>query len=215
MNSSMRSFHDSLPSGSILSFLLRRVLPHESRLIGTLTVVLTLLLALPAAAQAARLKLGVTYTNGQILSGPLSADLTDLPDSVYASFTLKAVRGGVFGLEDVVESSLVFGDGAWNVGDLQSFSTTIMPADAGLAVASLTYAYRAIDTPTADGKLAANFPLEIEGTDLATGQAFLYRYDASSETLTVVPEPMSVALAALGFLGVLAFALRHRWAQHP
>jgi hypothetical protein len=173
--------------------------------------VLAVLLTLPTAAQGALLRVDITYTDGHVVSGPLTADLDVLPESVIASFTLGGTAAGSYDLADVVESSLVFGDGAWSAGNLESLSTTIMPADAGvLAVASLTYAYGPIDTPTTDGRLAANFPLDIQGTDVASGQPFHYQYDTSSQTVTVVPEPSSMALAALG-LAVLAVVA---WRRH-
>ncbi len=171
-----------------------------------LPFVLLFLWALPVAAQAAPLRIGITYTDGQILSGPLTSDLDALPESVFASFTLSSAAGT---LADVVESSLAFGDGAWGAVDLETFSAAFLPTDAGgLAVVSLTYAYRPIDTPTTNGKLAANFPLEIQGTDVATGQSFHYRYDTSSQEVTVIPEPSSVALAALGLAFIMPAARR-------
>jgi MYXO-CTERM domain-containing protein len=49
---------------------------------------------------------------------------------------------------------------------------------------------------------------------VASGQAFHYQYDTSMQTLTVVPEPSSIALAALGLaaLGVAATARRRMFA---
>lgn len=163
-----------------------RRLKFLTPLFGTLFL-LALVTPVPQAAQAALLKLDITYTNGQILSGPLSADLTELPTSVLASFTLTGSTAGDYNLEDVLQASLAFGDGAWSVGDLQSFATTLLSTDSGgLAVTSLTYAFAPIDTPAVSGRLAANFPLEIQGTDLASGEAFHYRYDTSTQTVTVV-----------------------------
>lgn len=157
--------------------------------------------ALPVAAQAAPLRIDITYTEGRIISGPLTPDLDELPSKVTASFKLSSAAGE---LADVTESSLVFGDGEWNLDDLESFSASFLPTDAGgLAVVSLTYAYRPTDTPTTNDKLAANFPLTIQGTDVASGLEFHYQYDVSSQTVTEIPEPSSIVLAALG-LAVLA-----------
>ena len=156
--------------------------------------------SLAAAAQAAPIRIDITYTEGKIISGPLTPDLDELPSKVTASFKLSSAAGE---LADVTESSLVFGDGAWNLADLESFSASFLPTDAGaLAVVSLTYAYRPIDTSTANEKLAANFPLTIQGTDLASGLEFHYQYDASSQTVTEIPEPSSFVLAILGVVGV-------------
>ncbi len=182
----------------------------RARLGWAFAVLPLLLWTLQAPADAAALKLDVTYTNGQILSGPLSADLTELPTPVLASFTLAGSAAGVYDLDDVLEASLAFGDGAWSRGDLQSFAATVeLIQGAFLIVNSLSYAYAPIDTPAVSGRLGANFPLDIQGTDRASGLAFHYQYDMSTQTVTVVPEPSSVALATLA-LGWLGLACRRR-----
>jgi hypothetical protein len=169
-----------------------------------LPFVFVLLCTLPAAARAASLRIDITYNDGHILSGPLTPDLDALPESVFASFTLSSAAGT---LAEVVESSLVFGDGTWSVGDLESFSATFLATDGGgLAVASLTYAYRAIDTPTTNGKLAANFPLDIQGTDVASDEPFHYQYDMSSQTVTEIPEPSTLTLGGLAILALVCCA---------
>jgi len=163
-----------------------------------------------ATAQAQRLKIDVTYTNGQILSGPLSADLTELPASVNAFFVLNGTQAGTYATADVLRSSLVFGDASWNAADIVEFSATMMPTDGGgLAVTALSYNYAAKDTPTVDGRIVINFPLDIEGTDIASGQAFHYRYDTSSQTVSQVPEPSGIALT-LAAAALAVVAPRHR-----
>ena len=172
-----------------------------------LPFVLVLLCTVPAAAQAALLQIDITYTNGQILSGPLSADLTELPESVLASFTLSGPLALAYDLEDVVQASLAFGDGAWSVGDLQSFTTTLLDTDSGgLAVTSLTYAYAPIDTPAVNGRLTANFPLDIQGTDVASGLPFHYQYDTSSQMVTEIPEPSTLMLGGIAILALVCCA---------
>src|SRR5574337_1678883 len=91
----------------------------------SIVLVPLLLVVLPSAAQGVPLQLDVTYTIGHIVSGPLEADLTELPASVHAVFTVNGSGPGEFGLRDLLEASLAFGDGAWSLGDLQSFSTTL------------------------------------------------------------------------------------------
>lgn len=167
-------------------------------LLGLLVLVSTL----PAMARAAVLRIDVTYTDGRIVSGPLTPDLNILPESVFAFFTLNGLSGE---LSQVVESSLVFGDTAWSVDDLQGFSATFLPTDSRqLAVTSLTYAYRPKTTATSKDKLAANFPLEIRGVDIASGQEFHYLYDTSIQTVTVVPEPAAISLSASALACFLA-----------
>jgi hypothetical protein len=158
----------------------------------------------------------VTYTDGQILSGPLSADLTELPSSVNASFLLNGTTAGTYAMADVLRSLLVFGDATWNVADLQTFSATLSEAriGGGLEVTALTYEYAPKDTATVDGKIAGNFPLDIEGTDIASGQAFHYRYDTSMQTLTAVPEPAGFALALIATASGFALRRRHRKCSH-
>jgi hypothetical protein len=175
-----------------------------------------LLLILPATAQAGMLQVDMTYTDGRILSGPLTPDFDALPASVLASFTLNAEGAGVYDLDEVIASSLVFGDGAWSTHHLQSFSIEIVrSARGGLDVAALTYAYGPIDTSTVDGKLAGNFPLLIEGTDRATGQAFQYYYDTSSSRLTAVPEPSTLALMNMGVFCAALWRSRRRGIRMP
>jgi hypothetical protein len=168
--------------------------------------------AVPAPALAAPLRIDITYSEGKIVSGPLTPDLEALPELVFASFTLNDAAGT---LDNMLASSLVFGDAAWDVSDLESFTATFLPTDSGeLAVTALSYSYRAKNTPTTNGKLAANFPLVIQGTDIASGEPFHYQYDTSTQTVTEVPEPSSFALAALGILGLMATARRRSPMAH-
>jgi hypothetical protein len=109
-------------------------------------------------------------------------------------------------MADVLQSSLVFGDASWNAADLVQFSTTLVEANA-LDVVALTYEYAAKDTSTVDGRLAGNFPLDIQGTDIATGQPFHYRYDTSSQTVTEVPEPSAIALVLAAAMSISARTL--------
>ena len=92
---------------------------------------------------------------------------------------------------------------------MAEFSATLMPADAGLAVTALSYRYAAKDTPTSNGKITVNFPLTIEGTDIASGEAYQYQYATSSQTVTLVPEPSAIALS-LAAAALAVVARRHR-----
>lgn len=165
-------------------------------------VVLLLFLTLSTPADAATLKLDITYTNGQILSGHLSADLTELPESVQASFIVDGSAGGVFGIAEVVEASLAFGDVTWNTSDLESFSSTLVADGDERFVTALTYAFAAKNTATVADRISSNFPLEITGTDIASGEDFHYRYDSSTQAVAEVPEPSSTGLALLALVGL-------------
>jgi len=171
--------------------------------------VLSLLLLILQAPADAALRLDITYTNGEILSGPLSADLAVLPASVLASFTLAGSTEGVFDLDDVLQASLAFGDGAWGVSDLQSFATEVESIQGViLVVNSLTYAYAPIDTLAVSERIAINFPLDIQGIDRASGLAFHYQYTSSTQTVTFVPEPTALLTLAIGSTVLAAKPLR-------
>jgi hypothetical protein len=161
------------------------------RIISGLTL-LVVFAGFTAPAHAAQLaRVDVTYFSGDIVSGQLSADLDALPASVHATFLLNGEHAGSYGLGDVLAASLPFGDGAWHLGDLESFAATLLATDNGaLDVTSLTYAFGVITTPASSAKLAGNFPLEIEGTDL-DNNPYHYLYDESLQTVTLVPEPAS------------------------
>ena len=179
-----------------------------ARYLPCAATILALLLALPAAAPGGLLQIDVTYTDGHILSGPLSCGLMQLPTSVQASFTLNATAPGSYGIGDVMQASLVFGDGAWNAGDLQSFNTTVGKLNDEFPVKSLSYELKPIDTPTTSGRIATNYPLYIYGIDLASGLEFEYQYDTSTQTLT--PEPCGLSSATFGLLFFLAMCARRR-----
>jgi hypothetical protein len=181
---------------------------HSS--LRSLTLLVGLALFASSAHAATQARVDITYTNGQIVSGPLSADLDVLPASVHAFFLLNGTSSGGYDIGDVAEASLTFGDGAWDQGDLDTFSATLIPTDAGgLGAMALTYSYKAIDTAHTNGRLAANFPLEIQGTDIASGMAFDYLYDMSMQTVTLVPEP-ATGLALLIAATTLLFRRESR-----
>jgi MYXO-CTERM domain-containing protein len=180
---------------------IRLPLDRAARILRRGVLAPLLLLALQAPASAALLQLHVTYTNGQIVSGPLSADLTELPESVEAFFTVSGSPAGVFSIADVVEASLAFGDVTWNASDLESFSTTLVADGDELAVAALTYEFAPKSTSAVNDRIAGNFPLEITGTT-ASGEDFHYLYDSSTQTVAEVPEPTTAALALLALLGL-------------
>lgn len=163
----------------------------------------------------ASLLLDVTYTSPS-QTGPLSFGLSALPTSVDASFHLgpgvegeePAIRE--FFLGDVISADLSFGDGTWTVSELNSF---FMKTISGVPT-ELNYEFNPITTPTVVDGPVLNFPLNISGTDIATGEAFEYIYAESTQTLTAagVPEPSTVVLWSLG-VGILVSLNRRRRKQ--
>ena len=165
-----------------------------------------------ASTANATLLLDVTYTNGTISSGPLSFGLLALPTEVKATFTLKQPFPGgpipiplpntSFALSDVLSASVTFGNATFTT--LASFDFEI---DEG--VLFLNYAFSPITTSVVDGPVVLNFPLNITGTDIASGLEFEYNYTNSTQTLTSIPKPATLALFGLSLAG-LGFARRRK-----
>lgn len=86
-----------LPSLDIRALRLYRFarFPPEGYSMRALPLAALLLVAFPLMAQAELLRLDVTYTNGQIIDGPLSADLSKLPEFVNTSFLLNGSGAGL------------------------------------------------------------------------------------------------------------------------
>ena len=117
--------------------------------------------------------------------------------------------GGVansYGLGDVLSTTFIFG-GVIGHNNLTAFA---MEVDAGGVTTVLSYAFAPIDSPTAEGVIILNFPYSVTGTDIASGDAFSYTYANSEVTITLIPEPTTLTLAALALLGVLAHGRRRR-----
>ena len=187
----------------------------------TILVVIILALTVSQAGAGPIYDLNVTYTGGSIISGPLSFGLSELPDSVNATFALGPGVEGTepedigkifFGLDDVFSARTTFGDGTWT--SLNNFSMTYISATNN--VTNLTYTYNAIDTKTVKGGMDLNFPLTITGVDISSGDEFRYEYLTSTQELTPqqnpVPEPAAIFLFGFGILGIAGVS-RKRSAQ--
>ena len=139
-----------------------------------------LLSSTPAAASS---QLRVIYSGPEVIFGPISGGLKQLPDQVCLIVVYTGTADpGVVGPDDIGFASMEFGDGAWT--QLSSFAMTIGPL---FEVTALTYQFSPIDTATTFDLEAFNFPLTIVGTDVASGNDFEYVYSNSSTTLSECP----------------------------
>jgi len=116
----------------------------------TLCLVLMVVFVLtPRPADAvSSYKLDVTYTNGSMISGPLSFGLSTLPTSVIATFMLgpgqPTTTGNAmaFNQTDVRSANISFGDATWTVSALEDFSMLVVSG----GIRSLTYNFNPINT---------------------------------------------------------------------
>jgi hypothetical protein len=188
------------------------------RLFTASATALAVVLILFVPARAA-IQVQVTYTDGQILAGPLSFGLSELPASVTATILLQgSTTTSEFRPEDVIAFSLDFGDAHFAEDDLHSLSivTGLTRETGDIAFTTLSYTLGGADgsplasyapllavapntasnpvsksTPTVDGKLAANgnFALDLFGVDIASGEILHYHYRTSEQFGTLVSTP--------------------------
>lgn len=151
-------------------------------------------------------RLEVTYTNGSIISGPLSFGLSSLPTSVTATFILGSgevvSEPGEFEevhfdeADALFGTRITFGDAIWSHSDLADFSLVYSISTGGSGgedrLTGLSYEFFPVNTQIVDGGIVLNFPLSITGADKASGQVFEYSYTESTQTLTAISEPRSV-----------------------
>jgi len=189
----------------------------NSRRHGRVTLIaLALAAALTRQAEANMIpafELNVTYTDGAIVSEPLSFGLAALPDSVDASFLLTQGQVGSeppiteFFASDVISADISFGDGTWTVNQLSNF---FMQTINGV-VTELVYDFNPITTLTVVDGPILNFPLTITGTDIATDETFEYFYASSTQSLTpvsAIPEPTTLTLWSLGAVALVGLSRR-------
>jgi hypothetical protein len=173
-----------------------------------MAIMLAAIMTRPADASplSAVYQVDVTYTQGSVTSGPLSFGLSELPDSVSATFILGAGYVDpnyvtIFGSSDVISADVTFGDATWDVSLLDSFSMSLSSGNVG----GLNYEFLPITTQYSDGGIVLNFPLSITGTDIASGQSFEYGYTESTQEVSAAAVPVPAAAwlfgSALGLLG--------------
>lgn len=154
-------------------------------------------------------QLDVTYSNGSIVSGPLSFGLHELPASVSATFILgpgseikpePGETGDIYfdEADALFGTRVTFGDASWTNTDLDKFSMIYSISTGGSGgedrLSRLSYSFFPITTNIVDGGIVLNFPLSITGTDKATGLAFEYSYTESTHLLTPISEVLTVSI---------------------
>lgn len=103
-------------------------------------------LLVAAEPAAAKVRVDVTYTSGEILDGPLSFGLAELPESVTTTMIFDGpFASREFGPEDVLSIDLDFGDAHFTETDLHplTIDMAVLATDLGGLVASFsTLSYR-------------------------------------------------------------------------
>ena len=132
-----------------------------------LAILMAIMLATVATITAeanAMYKLEVNYTNGAIISGPLSFGLSALPTSVTATFTLGPGQPSTepgeeddiyFDDDDITSANVTFGDATWD--EDVGFEQFDMLFD-GSVVSSLDYRFLPITTQATVGIIIIEFP---------------------------------------------------------
>ena len=172
------------------------MMPHRLRFGTVLGIGL-----LSSTAAAVVSKLEVTYTLPEVIFGPISGGLDALPEQVCLTVLIsEPVTENCFDPNDVIWARLDFGDGSFTY--LDAFS---MCTDEALQVDSLDHEFLLVDTATMLDVMAQNFPLTIEGTDIASGQDFEYQYSNSTQTFTEIGCPGDCDGSNDGLVNILDF----------
>ena len=186
------------------AFMATQVNAGARRVIGKSILILTLFLIL-GNITAARLHaqtapeetdfgLCATYTNPEILEGPLSFGLSALPSEVNSCFQFTAPEplSGVIVAPTISSASLSFGNTDLTVANLYTGDDDVYPIymfrlDTAGDIDLLQYGFLFTNGVVAEGiVLNSSFEMNIKGTDIATGIYFHYRYTTSSQTLAEV-----------------------------
>jgi hypothetical protein len=135
-----------------------------------------------------------TYTNPEIVEGPLSFGLISLPSEVNATFQFSAPlpESGEYISPSITSASLTFGNVDLTVADLYTSNDDVGPypiftfsLDSARDIDSLQYGFLFSNTLVAEGiVLNSSFEMNIKGTVIETGEFFHYKYTTSSQTLT-------------------------------
>ena len=97
---------------------------------------------------------------------------------------------------NVRSSSVTFGDATWTT--LASFDFEIDDGELYLDYAFEPLAF----TQSSLGGIVLNGPLQITGTDIASGEAFSYGYSTRTLSLVQVSEPFTLTLLCIGLAGM-------------
>jgi hypothetical protein len=185
-----------------------------SRRLVVFSMIAALGICSSTSAGAAIYRLAVTYTSPELISGPISFGLDELPGSVTSHFLLDGSdfvhsdEGTEAFLPAVQKGSVRFGDGEWTTPT--DFDLLFEKFDDGsIEYKDLSYSFAPISTLTAASGIINNssFVLHVSGVDRATGDPFQYQYNDASPVLTAVPEPEGWAMMLFGF-GLIGIALR-------
>lgn len=182
------------------AFLASQVNAGAKRVMGKAVLILTLLLilgnitAVRLCAQETDFGLCATYTNPEVVSGPLSFGLSALPSEVNACFQFTAPEpvSGVIVAPTISSASLSFGNADLTVTDLYTGDDDVYPIymfrlDPAGDIDLLQYGFLFTNNVVAEGiVLNSSFEMNIMGTDIATGLDFHYRYTTSTQTLAEV-----------------------------
>ena len=175
-----------------------------------LSLAAVLSVAFSSTATAALMKLEVTYSNISVVNGPICS-VDELPVEVCLTvwFGGRTAWGNPTEA-DVIAAEIAFGDAAWTAEDLDTLAM-FYTEKGGPVVVSLTYMFNPIDTQTVLGIIILNFPLTVEGTCIANGEAFQYVY--ADSVATVNPDAcQSDCGDANGIVGIVDFlTLLSQW----
>lgn len=156
----------------------------------------------------AAIRLDMVFTDGPNVAALDSYGLSEFPEEVHASFLLSEGTLNSGGTTSYLSSNVLSAEVLFGDGNFTSVSAFSLKVGADGNIASLGWRFNPIVTPSVtDGVITLNSPLGIFGVDRVSGESFSYTYANSIETITVVPEPSTLAM---GIAFGIASALRRQ-----